>query len=108
MRANTVLKFGGLALDVAQDEKIRELATMIHKGAKRRGLFAPMPGPTQIPSQTAKSVPPRIPFAPATHAAPPSAQGASQSGPNLQKWLTPENAQKALSWAGMLKDVLLK
>lgn len=106
MRANTIMRLGSLALDVAQDAKVRELATIIHKGAKRRGLFAnqtlpSVPAPAVTPAPTPAKPNGRIPFAPTPSVSPLPA-------PNLQKWLTADNAKKALSWAGIIKDVLLK
>lgn len=118
MQTDTILKFGSLALGVAQDEKIRELATMIHKGAKRRGMFGPQMLPPQggtsnaNPSSVKTSPAPtatnsggsRVPFAPSTQA------GVAQNPamPNLQKLFTVDNAKKALSVAGSVKDLLMK
>jgi hypothetical protein len=39
MKLDTLIKFGSLALNVAQDEKVRELLRITHNGAKRRGFF---------------------------------------------------------------------
>ncbi len=43
MKIDTLIKFGSLAFNVAQDEKVRELLKIAHNGAKRRGLFSPPP-----------------------------------------------------------------
>jgi hypothetical protein len=112
VKVNTILKLGSLALGVVQDEKVKELATMIHKGAKRRGLFAPqqqlMP-PSAVPNavNTQNAVPlappaakPHIPFSPTN-------QFGSPLG-GLEKYVTMDNAKKALDWAGMIKNLLVK
>lgn len=111
MKVNTILKLGSLALGVVQDEKVKELATMIHKGAKRRGFFTPetqwMP-PSTAPkapnTQNVPVVPPpvksHIPFAPTNQ------YGSPLGG--LGKYVTMDNAKKALDWAGMIKNLLVK
>lgn len=109
---NTMIKFGSLALDVAQDEKIRELMTMLHHGAKRRGLFSPEPlyGPspasgTQTNSIRKPVVNHPIPFAPngkATSAIP------APSGIPFNKYLTIDNAKKVMSMAGAMSHLLVK
>ncbi|MCL6515680.1 hypothetical protein [Alicyclobacillus sp.] len=43
MQWNSLAKFGSLMFHVAQDEKVQELVTMIHRGAKRRGWIGPPP-----------------------------------------------------------------
>lgn len=107
MRVDTILKLGSLAFGVAQDERVRELATMIHKGAKRRGILAPSvaQGITKAaeplpPSSQVKAPASRIPFAPGSTA--------PQSTGGLEKFLTVDNAKKALGWAGIVKDLLVK
>ncbi len=126
MQADTILKFGSLALGVAQDEKIRELATMIHKGAKRRGMFGPqMLPPPSGPSNPKPSVPAssakpsantganavsgasRVPFAPFASSAP-AGNAELPAFPSLQKLFTVDNAKKALAVAGSVKDLLMK
>lgn len=113
MQFNTVLKVGGLAFDVAQDEKVRELVTMVHKGAKRRGLIGPMvpqAAPTPVTNDTAakkESEGHPIPFSPSSsteHAPSPSASG----GLDISKYLNAGNAKKALSVAGQLSQLLMK
>lgn len=122
MQLDTFLKLGSLAFGVAQDEKVRELAGLIHNGAKRRGVFAPWPGPGQVPSSAAggegnsanqnksSAKPPgakgaAIPFAPANSAATP---GNSQIPGPLNKYLTANNAKKALNMAGEVMNLLVK
>lgn len=128
MQADTILKFGSLALGVAQDEKIRELATMIHKGAKRRGIFGPQMLPPSSGTSSSKSSAPvssatsfansgakavsvsganRVPFTPFASSA---ATGNAQypAFPSLQKLFTVDNAKKALTVAGSVKDLLMK
>ncbi|GMA62082.1 hypothetical protein NZD89_20325 [Alicyclobacillus fastidiosus] len=39
MKIDTLIKFGSLAFNVAQDEKFRELLKIAHNGAKRRGFY---------------------------------------------------------------------
>ncbi|SIS79329.1 hypothetical protein [Alicyclobacillus vulcanalis] len=41
MKLDSFIKFGGLAFDIAQDEKVRTFVTMLHHGIKRRGLIPP-------------------------------------------------------------------
>ncbi|MCL6442942.1 MAG: hypothetical protein K6T83_05715 [Alicyclobacillus sp.] len=41
MKLDTIIRFGSLAFNVAQDDKVRELLKLAHNGAKRRGLFDP-------------------------------------------------------------------
>ncbi len=41
VKLDTLLKFGSLAFNVAQDEKVRELLKIAHNGAKRRGFYDP-------------------------------------------------------------------
>lgn len=116
MQMNTMLKIGSLAINVAQDDKVRELATMIHKGARRRGLFAadfpaagapaasttPGGSPTAVVAPAKPSLP--IPFAPSG-----AASGTGLFGvPGIDKYFTLNNAQKALGWAGVVKDLLVK
>ncbi len=66
MQFMTLMKFGGLAFDVVQDEKVRELAGMIHKGARRRGLLGDFTvgGQGQGGSAAGGEQPHPIPFAP--------------------------------------------
>ena len=131
MQIDTFLKLGSLAFGVAQDEKVRELAGLIHNGAKRRGVFGPYPGQPQSTSSGAgqsgiKSVdgsdsaaqapaPAPVPFAPGKPAAPAkSAAPAPQAQPGpaipgtLNKYLTADNAKKALGMVGQVANMLIK
>ncbi|WP_245629704.1 hypothetical protein [Alicyclobacillus sendaiensis] len=50
MKLDSFIKFGGLAFNIAQDEKVRTLFTMLHHGMKRRGLLPPAaPPPMHVP-----------------------------------------------------------
>ncbi|MCL6517240.1 hypothetical protein [Alicyclobacillus sp.] len=55
MRLDTLIKFGSLVFNVAQDERVQEMVKMAHKGAKRRGWIPsgspifPAPGPMGPP-----------------------------------------------------------
>ncbi|MBX6352813.1 MAG: hypothetical protein IRZ10_05705 [Thermoflavifilum sp.] len=55
MRLDTLIKMGSLAFSIAQDEKVREMATLIHRGARRRGLLGPWPPSLGTPSTSAAS-----------------------------------------------------
>ncbi|MDP9727600.1 hypothetical protein ACOJUR_05705 [Alicyclobacillus tolerans] len=94
MQLNTMLKFGGMAFDVARDERIQELVKMVHQGAKRRGLYGQIHGHASVPK-------PAIPFAPKTQQPIPSQAG-------LPSWLNAENAKKMLSVASDVGQLLLK
>jgi hypothetical protein len=112
VKVNTILKLGSLALGVVQDEKVKELATMIHKGAKRRGLFAPetqwMPPGAAPKAANAQNAAPMVPPAAKSHIpfAPTNQYGSPLGG--LGKYVTMDNAKKALDWAGMIKNILVK
>lgn len=134
MQWNTFVKLGSLMFHVAQDEKVKELFTMVHQGAKRRGWIVP-PGPpptgfaqgqaqgqAQGPADgqpvKANPSPHPIPFAP--HYAPPkpspAKSGAPVPGPGplpgapipWQTYLNGKNAKKVLTWAGELSQLLMK
>jgi hypothetical protein len=108
VQMNTMLKLGSLAFNVAQDDKVKELFTMVHKGAKRRGMIGAVPPmiPTQSGSGQSNLLPthssggPAIPFAP-TAASP-------QRPQNVNKYLTPSNAKKVLGWASEISNLLIK
>jgi|GEM_PF-3100174 len=46
VKLDSFIKFGGLAFNIAQDEKVRTLFTMLHHGMKRRGLIPPATPPS--------------------------------------------------------------
>jgi len=109
MQVDTMLKFGSLALNVVQDDNVRQLLTMVHKGAKRRGFIAPMqlpgaqatapaPTPAGTPAQSAHAHP--VPFSPIQHV--------PQSGPDMSKYMTMDNAKKVMSWVGQVSSLLMK
>lgn len=130
MQLNTFLKLGSLAFNVAQDEKVRELAGLIHNGAKRRGVFAPWPGQVQsLPGGTSgsadsagapaamqsKAPSALVPFAPQKSS--PAVKQPTPGQPEthvpappspLSKYLTAENAKKALNMAGQVANMLIK
>jgi len=130
VQLGTFIKLGSLAFGVAQDDRVRELATMIHKGAKRRGALSPWVGPAQglppaqtsqaaagpsgspnVPSQTTGSHPfgLPVPFAPskAVTSSPAAQTGAGVPSP-VNKYLTVDNAKKVLSVAGQVANMLIK
>ncbi|MFB5190323.1 hypothetical protein [Alicyclobacillus fastidiosus] len=132
MQLNTIIKLGSLAFDVASDQKVRELAGLVHKGARRRGLIGAVPqqaqsAPVVSPSHWPKQNSP-IPFAPGSHhgspasagsvqtttSAPPATQApkAAANAPaeefDLKKWATMDNAKKVLGWAGSVTQFLTK
>lgn len=105
MQMNTMLKLGSLALNVAQDDRVKELFTMVHKGAKRRGMIGAMP--PMIPPQSGHSSIPAsgpastsaVPFAPQVTAAKPV---------GIQQYLTAGNAKRVLGWASEISNLLIK
>jgi hypothetical protein len=112
VQLNTVIRLGSLAFNVAQDEKVQELFTMIHNGAKRRRIIGPMqppvapyaPQPQSIPVASSGGSHP-IPFAPTSNPIP---SPPPQAVPNLGKYLTTDNAKKVMSWAGQISSLLTK
>jgi len=113
MQFNTFVRLGGLAFNVAQDDKVRELFTMVHKGAKRRGIYGqPLSsGASQSlqPSVMQPTTP--IPFAP--QPSPPAQhphvpQGMPYGGSGMGKYLTADNAKKVIGMAGTVKNLLVK
>lgn len=109
MQLNTMLKVGSLAMNVAQDDQVRELFTMVHQGAKRRGLIGPlslppnaMGAPVSI-APIAKSTQHPVPFAP-----PPAKPAAVAGVGDVSQWLSANNAKKALSMAGQVAQLLMK
>lgn len=125
MQFNSIIKFGGLAFDVASDEKVRQLAGMVHNGARRRGFFSPPPlnpgsAAQTPPSHWPKSASP-IPFAPGTssNSAPakkesPKPEPASPNAPtptdgwDVGKWVNMDNAKKVAGWIGTFNQILNK
>lgn len=126
MKLNSFIKFGGLAFDVANDERVKQLAGMVHNGARRRGLIGNVTPPgnhamqsSVAPTHWPKSETP-IPFAPTSHqsSAPKAESGTSSSAPaaksaqaggyDLKKWVNMDNAKKAVGWLGTLNEFLNK
>lgn len=138
MQLDTLVKLGSLALEVAQDDKVRELAAMIHRGARRRGI---LPAPPIIPAPPAaggsasgaaaanakpsaavpaapKSAAPKSaapnPAAPESAAAPwipfgpPALPMHMYGGSGITRYLTADNAKKALQLAGVVRGLLSK
>lgn len=102
---NTFIKVGSLAFNVAQDEKVQELFSMLHQGAKRRGLYAPeMMLPPQQAAPKSANVSHPIPFAPVKSAPQTQVQG----GFDISKHLTMDNAKKVLGFAGTIANMLTK
>lgn len=131
MQMNTLIRLGSLAFDVAQDEKIRELVGMVHKGGKRRGLWSTGgvsgqstggsggDGSTKVQSSAAssKKEPAKkqelpVPFGPSWTQMPswtkmPEAQGFPVPA-TVGKHLTTGNAKKLLKMAGGVGQLLMK
>jgi hypothetical protein len=111
VQVNTLIRLGALAFNVAQDQKVQELFTMIHKGAKRRGIIGPvpnLPAPPQAQKVSAPAVSPvasahPIPFAPVA-----SPVSKHPPGQDLGKYINGENAKKVLGWAGQIANLLVK
>ncbi|GMA49597.1 hypothetical protein GCM10025857_09540 [Alicyclobacillus contaminans] len=109
MQLNTVIRLGSLAFNVAQDEKVQQLFTMIHKGAKRRGMIGPWQPPAPPRPQSTPAAPSGrhpVPFAPVAHPVAPLPQ--APVPPAVSKYLTVDNAKKALSVAGQITSMLMK
>ncbi|MBX5435645.1 MAG: hypothetical protein IRZ33_00335 [Alicyclobacillaceae bacterium] len=128
MQLDTLVKLGSLALQVAQDDKVRQLASLIHRGAKRRGILPPPPilpappvaasnhagGATAAPQpapkakgqtgtgSSAAAPTPWIPFGP------PGLPLQAYGGSGIMKYLTADNAKKVLEVAGVMKGLLGK
>ncbi|MCL6637005.1 MAG: hypothetical protein K6T26_03560 [Alicyclobacillus sp.] len=124
MQWQTFVKFGSLAFEVAQDQKVRELAGLVHRGAKRRGLLGPPPRPPATGNQSpaahaqsangggkgteAKPAGHPIPFAPAAPTTSP-VQGHSAAGQvPWSQWINRKNAKKAMALAGELVQWLTR
>ncbi|WP_443111901.1 hypothetical protein [Alicyclobacillus sp. ALC3] len=124
---NTLIKVGSLAFDVVQDEKIRALATMVHHGGRRRGLWGqppstgskaavakPEPQPAEPSAPKEKSsggkAPGRIriPFELNPGERLPWQTGGPMFGVPLGKYVKGGNGKKAMHYAGTLGKMLLK
>ncbi len=116
MKLDTVLKAGSLAFSVANDDTVRELFSMVHKGAKRRGLIgvplAPQALQQQAGQQAAKAqteakTSHAIPFAPeppAKKAGPTQPLGV----PDWNQLFNSQNAKKVLGVASQIGQLLMK
>jgi hypothetical protein len=129
MQFNTVLKLGGLAFGVVQDEKVRELAGIIHKGAKRRGVYSQFTGGNSAGGANAQSSgnvglgvgnaePHPIPFAPSAKTTEKTSQKSKVPGIHLPpqvgfpsgalgKYMNAGNAQKMKQWAAEIGQYLI-
>ncbi|MCL6593791.1 MAG: hypothetical protein K6T31_07420 [Alicyclobacillus sp.] len=123
MQWQTFVKFGSLAFEVAQDKKVRELASLVHRGAKRRGLLGPPPRPPAAGEQAAAKPPQSahgggngtaakpahpIPFAP-TAPATSAKEGHGAAGElSWNQWINRKNAKKAMALAGELVQWLTR
>lgn len=133
MQMSTLVKVGSLAFDVAQDEKIRQLATMVHHGGRRRGLWG-QPATTQSKekqsndTQPAKASPSakdtadakkaagagagagriRIPFEPNPGEPLPWVTNGPLFGVPLGKYVKGGNGKKVMHYAGTIGKMLLK
>lgn len=109
MQLNTMLKVGSLAMNVAQDDKVRELFTMVHQGAKRRGLIGPLSLPPNAMGAPASIAPIAKPTQHPVPFAPPPAKPTAVAGiGDVGQWLSANNAKKALSMAGQVAQLLIK
>jgi hypothetical protein len=111
VQVNTLIRLGALAFNVAQDEKVQELFTMIHKGAKRRGIIGSVP-PSQAPQQAQSASAPAASPVPSAHPIPFAPSGRPPHplppGPDLSKYINGDNAKKVLGWAGQVANFLVK
>lgn len=115
MQLDTVLKVGSLAFSVARDDNIRELVSIVHKGAKRRGLIgAPMgvqamgaPQPQTQGRPPVKTNEHPIPFAPGKSTSS-NIQAQSSGGTDWNQLLNGANAKKLLGVAGQIGQMLIK
>lgn len=117
MQLDTLLKVGSLAFDVAKDDNVRELFTMVHKGAKRRGLIGnPMPAQGQKPASQAqasasdsaeKANAHPVPFKPDAGSGAGS-KAAGYGGADWNQLLSGQNAKKLLGVAGQIGQMLMK
>lgn len=103
MKLQTILKAGSLALDIYKHDATQELGGLIRGGLHRRKhLFAQDGARAPTPAKGGKTAPP----------------GASRSGNgdadpwtpirHALKHVTPENAEKALQWHGIIRSFLSK
>ncbi len=127
VQMNTLIKVGSLAFDVAQDEKIRALATMVHHGGRRRGLWGQPPS-TSNKAEAAKAEPqPAEANAPTENSSASKAPGriripfelnpgerlpwqtdGPMFGVPLGKYVKGGNGKKVMHYAGTLGKMLLK
>ncbi|MCL6632181.1 MAG: hypothetical protein K6T63_06045 [Alicyclobacillus herbarius] len=124
MQLDTLVKVGSLAFEIAQDERVRELVTMVHQGAKRRGF--PFPGawpPSGAfpPAASSASAPPKPAQAPqsaasVTAAKPqPEATKVPSGVPELalptldvSRWLNRKTAYQAMDVATRIGRLLVR
>jgi hypothetical protein len=134
MKLDTVVKFGSLAFEIAKDEKVREMVTMVHHGARRRGLLGQVPGQAATSTHTGGS---EKSSATSDASATPEASVKSGHGGKaaaasadhgaghpipfsplvtqspvlpepLRRYFTTQTARRVGHWAAMVKDLLVK
>lgn len=115
MKIGTVLKAGSLALEIFNHKSTRQLSGLVKNGIQRRGLWDSIQGRPLIAPTPAKPVdslrsrphtrPPSGRLPAAAHALP---DWPKEPLKKALKYVTPENAQKAAQWHGILKSFLDK
>ncbi|WP_067931855.1 hypothetical protein [Alicyclobacillus kakegawensis] len=117
MRLDTLVKVGSLAFEVAKDERVREMLTMVYNGAKRRGLMAPATGlPGGRPPASKTSTPSEHHPVASGHAtphqgAPVNAQpdwGPAWPAVNTSHWLNRQTARRAADAAIRIGRMLMQ
>jgi hypothetical protein len=84
LQLDTLVKLGSLAFSIAQDQKVREMVTMVHRGARRRGLIGPLP---QSPDVAGGTKPQSASTAHTGAPAKPAPSAPAKTGPELPAWL---------------------
>lgn len=114
MKIDTLLKAGGLAVDIFTQQSTRQLSGLVRNGIRRRAdLYRNQAAlqpkvPTSVP-RTASSTAGRPPAPTPYRAMPVVEQWPNRD--HLKKamqYVTPENFQKAAQWHGILKSLLSK
>jgi hypothetical protein len=126
MKIGTLLRAGGLAVEIFNHPSTRQLSSMVRKGMERRGIWDALAGQSragQIRSQEtavrgsgSSAGGQTRPNAGGLHASPlaPGGLHASPLAPEglpirkALQYVTPENVQKAAQWHGILKSLIDK
>lgn len=116
MKLDTVLKVGSLAFSVANDDSVRELFSMVHKGAKRRGLIGVPLAPQALQQATGQQAAKTQAEAKASHAipfapAPPATKAGPAQPAGVPDWnqlFSGQNAKKVLGVASQIGQLLIK